>query len=350
MATISGVPLSELGGLEYAFIDLDGTGLNKMKIPSNGFWEAVEAYEATGGRVIVATGNAREAAIVKVRNDDASGRPMPTGGAGDGLFSSGADLTRIPGVYQNGAEVRGLHGEEISETWLSKAVLEALLMWFQGLVDEQRQQVGIAFQSYGDVYILAGPSTEVEVSHEWTAVRGDQLTAPLLEKWSRCAYYWGEGLPQALPYAELKAQLFESNVHCAMLLTSFGEQAYWSNQALDALGSLAGSVCHSSTLADAPPMDRSSYVFTHPQADKGKALSKLLQHFGGVEPSKVVAFGDNTNDKPMFMVNGVLGVAVANANDTLKSAARVMTGSHEDVPVAGVAQVLNRITEARRAA
>eukprot|EP00927_Polykrikos_kofoidii_P052283 TRINITY_DN46076_c0_g1_i1.p1 TRINITY_DN46076_c0_g1~~TRINITY_DN46076_c0_g1_i1.p1 ORF type:complete len:393 (+),score=53.07 TRINITY_DN46076_c0_g1_i1:105-1283(+) len=340
-------PLCELADIAYAFVDLDGTGLNKRKVPSAGFWAAVGAFEATGGRVVTATGNAREAALVKLHNGDASGNPCPADTGGDGLFSSGADLSRVPGIYQNGAEVRGVDGAEISKTWLGNDILEKLVDWFNGLIVSQREQVGIAFQSYGNVYILSSPSPEVEVPVVWTAVRGDQFKLPSLEVWSRAAYFWGEGLAQALPYEELKHVLFRENVHCAMILTTVAGQGHWAKSALSALGELSDHVCHGSSLTDPCPFDRSAYTFTHPAADKGSGLKMLLEHFGGVDPKKVVALGDNLNDKSMLTVDGVLGIAVMNARDELKAVARAVTGSNEDPDIAGVAQALNLITEAK---
>eukprot|EP00928_Gymnodinium_smaydae_P089071 TRINITY_DN73075_c0_g1_i1.p1 TRINITY_DN73075_c0_g1~~TRINITY_DN73075_c0_g1_i1.p1 ORF type:complete len:360 (-),score=68.69 TRINITY_DN73075_c0_g1_i1:70-1149(-) len=344
---INDVPLQQLAARDFAFVDLDSTALNKRKVPSAGFWDAVEAFEACGGQVIPATGNAREAAQVKLRSTDATWRGCPEDSGGSRLFSSGADLSRVPGIYQNGAEVRGCDGTEISATWLDRAVIERLLVWFQGLSAEERQKVGIAFQSYGHVYILAAPSEEVDIPQSWKGLRKDQHRVPKLEKWSRAAYHWGEGPAQALEYGQLKKTLLSSNVHCAMILTTVDAQPFWADKALSALGEAANRVTHCLGLSDASPLDRTAYVFTHPDASKGSALQMLLKHFGDIAGSRAVALGDNANDKPMFLVPGVLGIAVENAKDMLKEVAQAMTGSNEDMPVAGVARVLNRIVEAR---
>lgn len=345
---IEEVPLDSLEGVKFAFVDLDGTALNKQKIPSNGFWAAVEAYEATGGRVITATGNAREAAVLKVQNADASGVTCPADLGGDGLFSSGADLSRLPGVYQNGAEVRGEGGAEISATWLDGDVLLGLLDWFHNLSDEERAHVGIAFQSYGDVYILAGPSAVVEVPPPWTTARKLPNNATVLEKWSRAPFYWGEGWGQALNYIDLKQTLADSKVHCAMILCAAGDQQHWVDNALCSLGDLSSRCYHCIGLSDAPPLDRSAYTFTHPDATKGNGLKMLLEHFDSIDTHCAAAFGDNLNDLSMFLVDGVLGVAVRNAREELKAVAQAVTGSNEDPEVAGVARALNRLAEARR--
>jgi len=267
---------------------------------------------------------------------------------GDGLFSSGADLDRIPGIYQNGAEVRGRDGVEISKTWLNSGVLEKLVDWFHGLATEERERVGIAFQSYGDVYILAGPSADVDVPSPWVAVKGGPVKVQSLEKWSRAPYFWGEGWAQALDYEELKKTLLNRNVHCAMMLTTVQEQEYWARKAIAALGDLESLVYHCIGLSDPAPMDRSAYTFTHLEANKGNGLKLLLKHFGDVAARRSAAFGDNLNDKSMFLVEDVFGIAMDNAVAELKAVARAVTGSNEDAENAGVAHALNRITEAHR--
>lgn len=95
-------------------------------------------------------------------------------------------------------------------------------------------------------------------------------------------------------------------------------------------------------------MPRQWYTFMHPEASKGNALKMILSSAGDVDPRRAVAFGDNINDKSMFLVNGVFGVAVLNAKDELKAAAKAITGSHEDPENAGVASALNRISKARQ--
>lgn len=346
--SIDAIPTARLREISCAFVDLDGTSLSKQKVPSNGFWAAVAAFEASGGRVVPATGSAREAAQVKLRKADASGAPCPEDVGVSSLCGSGADLGRAPGIFQNGAEVRA-DGAEISQSWLGVTVLDRLLTWFSELSCEERGHVGLSFQSYGNVWILAAPSELMEIPEAWRAVRKDQYVVPALELWSRCPYYIGEGLAQALPLPELRERLRSSNVHCAMILTSVAAQPRWAASALDALGETADSVTHLLSLVDPSPVDRTAYVFTHPAASKGSALELLAAHFQ-LDPSCCIAFGDNMNDKPMFDVPGVLGVAVENGSSELKAAADVLTATNEAAPQAGVAQVLLKIAEVRQSA
>ena len=56
-------------------------------------------------------------------------------------------------------------------------------------------------------------------------------------------------------------------------------------------------------------------------------MLKLLKYLD-MEPSSVLAFGDNYNDISMFEV--VDGVAVENAQESLKEVAKYLTKSNED--------------------
>ena len=69
------------------------------------------------------------------------------------------------------------------------------------------------------------------------------------------------------------------------------------------------------------------YTLTNKDSMKGKTLLKLLKYLD-MEPSSVLAFGDNYNDISMFEV--VEGVAVENAQDRLKEVAKYFTKSNED--------------------
>ena len=69
------------------------------------------------------------------------------------------------------------------------------------------------------------------------------------------------------------------------------------------------------------------YTLTNKDSTKGKTLLKLLKYLD-MEPSSVLAFGDNYNDISMFEV--VDGVAVENAQESLKEVAKYLTKSNED--------------------
>ena len=75
-------------------------------------------------------------------------------------------------------------------------------------------------------------------------------------------------------------------------------------------------------------------------AGKGPALLALAESLG-LERSETAAFGDGSNDLSMIRAAG-LGVAMANAEESVKAAAGLITGSNRE---AGVAQVIWKLLE-----
>ncbi len=73
-------------------------------------------------------------------------------------------------------------------------------------------------------------------------------------------------------------------------------------------------------------------------ATKAKAIRFMEQHLN-VRAEEVVAFGDNFNDLDMLQYAG-LSVAMGNAPDEIKQAAKEVTASNDED---GIALVLNRI-------
>lgn len=71
---------------------------------------------------------------------------------------------------------------------------------------------------------------------------------------------------------------------------------------------------------------------TSPTAHKGKALLWLAQFFG-FKQEEIMAIGDSHNDLTMVQMAG-LGVAVANARQTVKKAAHHITAAHTENGVA----------------
>lgn len=69
------------------------------------------------------------------------------------------------------------------------------------------------------------------------------------------------------------------------------------------------------------------YTLTNKDSTKGKTLKKLLEYLD-IDSSSVLAFGDNYNDISMFEV--VDGVAMKNAQESLKEVAKYLTKSNED--------------------
>jgi hypothetical protein len=81
--------------------------------------------------------------------------------------------------------------------------------------------------------------------------------------------------------------------------------------------------------------------FMHREANKGAALAHIAAHFG-VAREQVIAIGDGRNDTAMIAWAG-LGVAVANAHEEVKSAAKYVT--EKDNNQAAVAEVIERFVK-----
>lgn len=78
------------------------------------------------------------------------------------------------------------------------------------------------------------------------------------------------------------------------------------------------------------------------EASKGQALKGLCEAMG-ISMENVMAFGDGSNDMDMISTAG-LGVAMENAEEELKSAAKYVTADNNS---AGVAQAINKMLEGR---
>lgn len=83
---------------------------------------------------------------------------------------------------------------------------------------------------------------------------------------------------------------------------------------------------------------KSILTLTAVGADKGIALEVACRDLG-LDPSAVVAIGDADNDMEMFRVAGG-SFAMGQASETVKAAAKAVTGSNEDD---GVAEAIERL-------
>lgn len=77
---------------------------------------------------------------------------------------------------------------------------------------------------------------------------------------------------------------------------------------------------------------------THRDASKGKAIAWLAEQWG-IPREQVMAFGDQDNDRSMIEWAG-LGVAMGNAIESVRAAAKLMAPSAEED---GVAEVIERL-------
>jgi hypothetical protein len=83
---------------------------------------------------------------------------------------------------------------------------------------------------------------------------------------------------------------------------------------------------------------KSILTLTAVGADKGLALAVACRDLG-IDPAEVVAVGDADNDMEMFRVAGG-SFAMGQATDTVKAAAKAVTGTND---ADGVAQAIERL-------
>ncbi|TDM05270.1 Cof-type HAD-IIB family hydrolase [Macrococcus lamae] len=82
--------------------------------------------------------------------------------------------------------------------------------------------------------------------------------------------------------------------------------------------------------------------FMAEDVSKGRALHELVKNLG-IARESIIAFGDSNNDKDMIEYAG-LGVAMGNANDTIKNAADIIAKDHNNDGIADVLEeyILNK--------
>ena len=86
------------------------------------------------------------------------------------------------------------------------------------------------------------------------------------------------------------------------------------------------------------PTGKIVITVTAKAANKGEALKVCCNHLG-ISLAEVISFGDAENDMAMFDITGS-AVAMGQADDTVKSAAQVVTGTNTED---GVAMAIERI-------
>ncbi|HVC83183.1 MAG TPA: Cof-type HAD-IIB family hydrolase [Chloroflexota bacterium] len=78
--------------------------------------------------------------------------------------------------------------------------------------------------------------------------------------------------------------------------------------------------------------------FLHPAVSKGAALREVMAYLG-VDPARVIAFGDGHNDIGLLQEAGT-GVAMANAEEEVRAIADLVAPANSED---GIAQVLDRV-------
>lgn len=287
LTALEDLPRARLAAISLILSDMDGTWLGADHHPTPGGLQAIREAEAAGYVFAFATGRC----------------PASAQGA------SGLDLSGRPGIYSNGAVVRGKGGTNLYTLDLGADVLAPLME----LVASADAGVTMLRNDRDRFYVPdAGLPMALHLHDEY----GDP--APIEGTPERCQLAHLVGAPGAVDRIELRVRA--------------------------AVGRLAA-------VARNLPTD---LVVSCADATKGVAAQRLCAHLG-MEIGGVVAIGDSANDAPMLRAAGV-GVVVANGRPAAREAAECVTcfgnvdpdqGRHKDkVGMVGVLETVRAIVAA----
>jgi Cof subfamily protein (haloacid dehalogenase superfamily) len=258
--------------VDYVVCDVDGTLVGPHDHASAEVVDAVARAQAAGVRVGIATGRMRDAA-----------GPLATQ-----LGALG------PHVFHNGAEVHA-DGSTVATWTLEPTQIDALL----AIAD---QHDGAYVEIYTDRGFSASSWDERARPH-W-----DILAAEPTRIVRAAADLDGE------PVLKATFALFDPELRATI------------EAAITDAGLLAGT-------AGSPRTPDLSYVnATHPQADKGNALTVAARHLG-VDLSRVAAIGDAANDLSMLAVAGT-AIAMGQAPAEVRQVAHLVVPAVDDHGVA----------------
>jgi hydroxymethylpyrimidine pyrophosphatase-like HAD family hydrolase len=132
---------------------------------------------------------------------------------------------------------------------------------------------------------------------------------------------WGRSLPEAVRPNIVQIPSFEAEIDRAPEVWKF----VGSHDDLDLLAAWAGEAA-----ADPAYSAEYSWIDRVDVARAGNTKGSRLVSWAalhGIAPDEIVAFGDNQNDLSMITAVG-WGVAMGNADDEVKAAAREVIGPH----------------------
>ena len=283
-------------------LDMDGTLLNRHSVISARNADAIRNCEASGNRVIIATGRSESDARLLLTNA--------------GLI--------LPVISSNGAQVRDENHVLLSTVPLPPEFTRTMLAF------TEEQAV------YTELFDLAVTFHTADARRllEWEYTARRETDADFA---ARDAWEWAErqlGQHSLVP-ADLRAKAADPAVTPLKILTfSFRP---------DALATLSARL---ETWAAGGGMEEIvvsqscayNLEFTHRDAQKGIALERMAQRYG-IPMHQTVAIGDSPNDLSMFAVAGH-SIAMADAAPSIQERCdRITHSSDED----GVAYALESL-------
>lgn len=265
--------------IEYCVADVDGTLVGRDNHPSPATVDAVARLQAAGVPVGVATGRMRLSAEPIARTVGAIG----------------------PHILHNGAEVRSSDGR--LDAWpLTEAHLETIIA------------IGQELGAYAEIYVNDG----------FLVTRHDERAQP----------HWR--LLGLDPLATIATVTDVVDVALKATFAVFDDEALATSvrSAVLAAGLRAGP-------SHSPVTPGIIYVnTTHPDADKGVALTVAARH-AGTSLDRTAAIGDAPNDVPMLLLAGT-AIAMGEASAEVRAAAHLVTTGVEAHGVAVALEAISR--------
>lgn len=263
--------------IKLVAMDLDGTLLNDDKVVSERTAGVLRECEKRGVKMVIASGRGFEAARIFARDAEITG----------------------PVICANGARVEeSPFGPTLMEDYIPPELGEK--------VAEIMYESGIYFVCYsrGVNYNL----------HPNDMKRG------------RLPKESPDGPEYTLRYSYDEKEAFDKGVHHAYKFVAFARDSE-----MDALAEMRRRIMAGTECAVSSSWGDNIEVLA-PGAGKGKAISFLAARYG-IRKEEIMAFGDQLNDKDMFLASG-MPVAMANAVDELKACAAYTTLSNREDGVA----------------
>ncbi|GHV90198.1 haloacid dehalogenase [Spirochaetia bacterium] len=259
-------------------IDLDGTVLAPGAVLTERTIRAVNACREKGLAVIIATGRAIEAAE-RFR--------LPLGAEGPMVYFNGAVVADMPGAKILSATLLDLEAVNFCID-LSRSAGVYYQVFLPGTAEHPRQRLMAERQA---------PETEMYFKHTGIQAEiGDLKEALAVPGLVGCIKSMFLAEPEVQDAIRPKIEeRFGKDLYIARTLRTFLE-------------------------------------IMNPKVSKGEGLKIALER-RGLEPARVIAFGDEENDLPMFGVTG-FAIAPANAKESVKSRADLVIGPNTEDGVA----------------
>ena len=265
--------------------DMDGTLLTDDHHPNLKSAQSIIKVNKAGIPVIPATGRSRKSMNAATRN----------------IFPSilQVDPERVPGIYSQGLQVYGLDGSLIYERFLGHEAIVA----------------AVTFCTAQDLTVVA--------------YAGDNCYCQRRSNYTDMFPLYNEPIPIVFDEGLDKLDAVTGvKINKLMVMaeeTEINRTRPELTKALDGLVSITQAV---PTMLELLPLG----------ASKGDGVQKFLE-YEGIDPSKVMAFGDGENDIEMLKLVG-LGVSMGNARTIVKNVADIVTLTNNEGGVGHVLDIL----------